>query len=63
MRSGCARWSRSRINFPLDAGRIIGAGHRKLYESRHQLSRPEVQAEIHLYTKRLKEAFNALAAL
>ena len=43
--------------------KTIGAGHRKLYESRHQLSRPEVQAEIHLYTKRLKEAFNAVAAL
>jgi len=43
--------------------KTIGVGHHKLYESRHQLSRPEVQAEIHLYTKRLKEAFNALAAL
>ncbi len=43
--------------------KTIGVGHHRLYESRHQLSRPEVQAEIHLYTKRLKEAFNALAAL
>ncbi len=43
--------------------KTIGVGHHRLYESRHQLSRPEVQAEIHLYTKRLKEAFNAVAAL
>ena len=43
--------------------KTIAVGHHKLYESRHQLSRPEVQAEIHQYTKRLKEAFNALAAL
>jgi len=43
--------------------KTIAVGHHKLYESRHRLSRPEVQAEIHQYTKRLKEAFNALAAL
>jgi len=43
--------------------KTIGVGHHKLYESRHQLSKAEVQAEIHQYTKRLKEAFNALAAL
>jgi hypothetical protein len=43
--------------------KTIAVGHHKLYESRHQLSRPEVQAEIHQYTKRLKEAFNAVAAL
>jgi hypothetical protein len=43
--------------------KTIAVGHHKLYESRHSLSRPEVQAEIHQHTKRLKEAFNALAAL
>ena len=43
--------------------KTIAIGHHKLYVSRHQLSRPDVQAEIHLYTKRLKEAFNALGAL
>ena len=43
--------------------KTIGVGHHKLYEFRHQLSKAEVQAEIHQYTKRLKEAFNALAAL
>lgn len=43
--------------------KTIAVGHHTLYESRHQLSKPEVQAEIHQYAKRLKEAFNAVAAL
>jgi hypothetical protein len=43
--------------------KTIAAGHHKLWESRHQLSKAEVQAEIHRYTKLLKEAFNAIASL
>lgn len=40
--------------------KTIAAGHQKLYDSRHELSRVEVQREIGRYTKRLKEAFNAI---
>jgi hypothetical protein len=40
--------------------KTIAAGHQKLYDARHELSRVEVQAEIGRYTKRLKEAFNAI---
>ena len=43
--------------------KTIAMGHHKLFESRHQLAKPEIQAEIHLHTKRLKEAFNAVAGL
>jgi hypothetical protein len=40
--------------------KTIGSGHHKLYESRHELSKVQVQAEIHQYTSRLKEAVNAI---
>jgi hypothetical protein len=40
--------------------RTIASGHRKLYESRHELSKVQVQAEIHQFTSRLKEAVNAI---
>jgi hypothetical protein len=40
--------------------KTIAAGHHKLYVSRHELSKVEVQAEIHEYTSRLKEAINAI---
>ena len=40
--------------------KTIAAGHHKLYVSRHELSKAEVQAEIHEYTSRLKEAVNAI---
>jgi hypothetical protein len=40
--------------------KTIAAGHHKLYESRHQLSKAEVHAEIHQYTSRLKEAVAAI---
>ena len=40
--------------------KTIAAGHHKLYESRHQLSKAEVQAEIHQYTSRLKAAVAAI---
>jgi hypothetical protein len=43
--------------------KTIGAGHQKPYDARHDLSRTEVQAEISRYTKRLKEAFNAIRNL
>jgi hypothetical protein len=43
--------------------KTIGEGHHKLYESRGRLSKPEIEAEIHLYAKRLKEAFNAVKGL
>ena len=40
--------------------KTIGTGHHKLYESRHELSRVEVQAQVHQYTTRLREAVNAI---
>ena len=40
--------------------KTIASGHHKLYVSRHDLSKVEVQAEIHEYTSRLKEAVNAI---
>jgi hypothetical protein len=40
--------------------KTIGSGHHKLYESRHELSRVEVQAQVHEYTTRLREAVNAI---
>lgn len=40
--------------------KTIAAGHHKLYETRHDLSKVEVQAQIHDYTSRLKEAVNAI---
>ena len=43
--------------------KTIAAGHHKLYESRHELSKPEIKAEIHRYTRRLKEASTAIARL
>ena len=43
--------------------KTIAAGHHKLYESRHELSKPEIKAEIHTYTRRLKEASTAIARL
>ncbi len=43
--------------------KTIAAGHHKLYESRHDLSKPEIKAEIHTYTMRLKEASTAIARL
>jgi len=40
--------------------KTIGAGHQKLYETRNDLSKVEVRAQIHEYTTRLKEAVNAI---
>lgn len=40
--------------------KTIAAGHHKLYLSRHELTKAEVQAEIHEYTDRLKKAVNAI---
>lgn len=40
--------------------KTIAVGHHHLYESRHELSKVEIQAEIHRYTSRLKEAVNAI---
>jgi hypothetical protein len=40
--------------------KTIASGHHKLYVSRNELSKVEVQAEIHEYTSRLKDAVNAI---
>lgn len=40
--------------------KTIASGHHKLWLSRNELSKIEVQAEIHEYTTRLKEAVNAI---
>lgn len=40
--------------------KTIAAGHHKLYETRNDLSKVEVQAQIHAYTTRLKQAVNAI---
>jgi len=43
--------------------KTIGQGHQKLYETRAQLSKAEVEADIQRYANRLKEAFNAVKGL
>ena len=43
--------------------KTIGQGHQKLYETRDQLSKAEVEADIQRYANRLKEAFNAVKGL
>ena len=43
--------------------KTIGQGHQKLYETRTQLSKAEVEADIQRYANRLKEAFNAVKGL
>ncbi len=43
--------------------RMIAAGHQKLYDARHDLSKDSVLAEVHRYAKNLQEAFNAVKAL
>src|SRR5215470_14690576 len=43
--------------------KTIGQGHQKLYETRAQLSKAEVEADIQRYANRLKEAFNAAKGL
>jgi hypothetical protein len=43
--------------------KTIALGHHRLFESRHQLSKPDIQAEIHQYARRLKDAFTAVAGL
>lgn len=40
--------------------KTVAVGHHKMFVSRHELSKVEVQAEIHGYTSRLKEAVNAI---
>jgi hypothetical protein len=40
--------------------KTIAAGHHKLYVSRNELSKAEVQAELHEYTSRLKDAVNSI---
>ena len=40
--------------------KTIGQGHQKLYETRTQLSKAEVEADIQRYANRLKQAFNAV---
>jgi hypothetical protein len=60
MREGQIRDREAAIGNYVVVLKTISAGHRKLYESRHDLSRVEVQAQIHQYTKRLREAVNAI---
>ena len=43
--------------------KTIGQGHQKMYETRNQLSKAEVEADIQRYANRLKEAFNAVKGL
>ena len=43
--------------------KTIGQGHQKLYETRAQLSKAEVEADIQRYANRLKEAFNTVKGL
>jgi hypothetical protein len=63
MREGQLRDRDSAIASYTTILKAIAAGHHKLYESRHDLSKPEIKAEIHTYTRRLKEASTAIARL
>jgi hypothetical protein len=63
MREGQLRDRESAIGSYTTVLKTIAAGHHKLYESRHELSKPEIKAEIHTYTMRLKEASTAIARL
>src|SRR6266508_740250 len=63
MRDGQLRERESAISSYTTVLKTIAAGHHKLYESRHELSKPEIKAEIHTYTRRLKEASTAIARL
>ena len=63
MREGQLRDRDSAINSYTVVLKTIAAGHHKLYESRHDLSKSEIKAEIHEYTRRLKEASTAIARL
>jgi hypothetical protein len=60
MREGQIRDREAAIGNYIVVLKTIGAGHHKLYESRHELSRVEVQAQVHQYTTRLREAVNAI---
>ena len=60
MRDGQIRDRETAIRSYVVVLKTIAAGHHKLYESRHDCRRSEVQAEIHQYTSRLKEAVNAI---
>jgi len=60
MREGKIRDHESAIRNYVVVLKTIAQGHHKLYESRHELSKVEVRAEIHEYTGRLKEAVNAI---
>ena len=60
MREGQIRDRESAIGNYVVVLKTIGSGHHKLYESRHELSRVEVQAQVHQYTTRLREAVNAI---
>jgi len=63
MREGQLRDREAAIGSYTTVLKTIAAGHHKLYESRHELSKPEIKAEIHTYTRRLKEASTAIARL
>lgn len=63
MRDGQLRERESAISSYTVVLKTIAAGHHKLYESRHDLSKSEIKAEIHQYTMRLKEASTAIARL
>jgi hypothetical protein len=60
MREGQIKDREAAIGYYIVVLKTIGAGHHKLYESRHELSRVEIQAQVHQYTSRLKEAVNAI---
>ena len=60
MRDGQIRDRETAIRSYVVVLKTIASGHHKLYESRHELSKVQVQAEIHQYTSRLKEAVNAI---
>jgi hypothetical protein len=60
MREGQIRDRETAIASYVVVLKTIATGHHKLYESRHDLSQVGVQAEIHQYTTRLREAVNAI---
>jgi len=60
MREGQIRDREAAIRSYVVVLKTIASGHHKLYESRRELSSVGVQAEIHQYTTRLKEAVNAI---
>jgi len=60
MREGQIRDRESAIGNYVVVLKTIGSGHHKLYESRRELSHVDVQAQVHQYTIRLRDAVNAI---